>query len=106
LFFLLSLSVSQVVSLLGSFTVAILSFVLPPVFHLFIITIPKMEKHKSAISMINKFSSHEEEDENEIKNQYYRGVAHSLGGIALSIVATMVTTSYVIEKLYRGESCA
>jgi hypothetical protein len=91
---------------LGSFTVAILSFVLPPLFHLFIITIPKLEKQKSAISVINSFSSHEKEHENEIKNQYYRGVAHSIGGIALSIVATTVTTTYVIEKLYHGESCA
>ena len=82
---------------------AILSFVLPPLFHLYIITVPNLTKHQSAI-MVNR--EEREQLENEAKNHYYRGVAHTVGGILLSIIATSVTVYDVISKLESGHGCS
>lgn len=93
----------MIISILGCFTVAILSFVLPPLFHLYIITVPNLTKHQSAI-MVNR--EERERLENEAKNHYYRGVAHTVGGILLSIIATSVTVYDVISKLESGHGCS
>lgn len=95
---------AQVISLLGCFTVVILSFILPPLFHLFIITVPKLNKQKSAISQ--QSLSYMEEDEKVIKRNYYFGVAHTLAGIVLSLIATSVTAFDVWSKLSSGAGCS
>lgn len=94
----------MVISLLGCFTVVILSFILPPLFHLFIITVPKLNKQKSAISQ--QSLSYMEDDEKVIKRNYYIGVAHTLAGIVLSLIATSVTAFDVWSKLSSGAGCS
>jgi hypothetical protein len=54
--------------------------------------------------MVNR--EEREQLENEAKNHYYRGVAHTVGGILLSIIATSVTVYDVISKLESGHGCS
>jgi hypothetical protein len=81
--------------------VAILSFILPPLFHFYLIILPKLNRPKSAI-----YSHYQESwNEDEIRSHYYRGIAHIAVGVLLSIVATVVTTYDAILKLQSGEGC-
>lgn len=84
----------------------ILSFILPPLFHLYIITIPKLHKQKSAIATLNNLDYLGADDEQTLKRNYYLGVAHTVGGIILSVVATSVTAYDVASKLSSGAGCS
>jgi hypothetical protein len=88
--------------------VATLSFILPPLFHLFLITLPKLNKQKSAIakSSSQHYQQYEEvDDEEQLKRDYYKGVVHTVAGILLSAIATSITCYDAVTKLMHGGVC-
>lgn len=101
---------------------AILSFVLPPILNLYLVTIPSLQTDgfppSSALPPFRQSSpilpsagNHDDQHEKSsyprqlTQQDYYKDLFFFGCGIALSAIATYVTVSNVIHRVQNGLSC-
>jgi len=110
----------MVITILGCFTVAILSFVLPPLLHLILVTIPAL-KHDSMTIRIPPNSSNsyqnEAQEHNPLfsvrsfqlhfppKTQFYFDTLLAICGVLLCGFGTWMSVSDALNKLQHGLHC-
>ena len=96
-----------VVSLLGCFTVTILSFVLPPLLHLMLVTRPLMLPMQSTLAISQTFSmkktdsfwEYHDKDFISPQKQYYIDIALTVCGLAICVIGTSIMVYNVYNSL-------
>ncbi len=94
----------QIISLLGGFTVAITSFVLPPVLHLYIISHPTKRIVGSLRQIaLQKLPFSSGNEYNPV--EYYKDIIYTICGILLTLVATSMTLVGFVDQMSSGQGC-
>lgn len=100
------------ISVLGCFTVAILSFVLPPILNLLIVTLPSLQSQQHQQQNNQRLPVYvtghiaiQYDGSNVSKHDYYKDLALFLCGVMLSMISTTVTVMDVINRMEKGLTC-
>lgn len=95
------------ISLLGCFTVSILTFILPPILHFRLVTLRLLNENLLSITRIqNKYlQAYLKDDKISPKVQYSLDLLLTALGILISVVATIITTQDAMKTLESYGSC-